>query len=190
MAKEYTINGKKVKGWYTRGGARIPIYEDGSIGRNQNKKYTIKDIQKIADKEGKLPSEIQDRLGLSDKDLGLKDEYTEKFEEEMQSMKRYLKAEEAKNKTMSERVREIDNKTIKSIKTQKSLKQLAENGSATDITRLSDKETRALADKHGRLERTKVIYGTYGMNGALLRSNKTGEYFVITARNSNIFYWV
>lgn len=38
MAKDYIINGRKVKMWYTRGGARIPIYEDGGVGKNQNKK--------------------------------------------------------------------------------------------------------------------------------------------------------
>jgi len=101
----------------------------------------------------------------------------------------YKKGEEYYNKKYS-RINTIDDKTIKSIKTQKALKQLVENGSAKDITRLDDRETKALREKHGHLERVKILSGTYGMNGALLRSSETGEYFVITARNSNLFYWV
>lgn len=84
----------------------------------------------------------------------------------------------------------ITDKDIKELKSQKSLKTLAGNGMAKDITNFSDDKARALREKHGRLEVVKVIHGTYGMNGALLRSYKTGEFFVITARNSNLFYWV
>lgn len=58
----------------------------------------IKKLQEEADKRGMLPSELQDMLGIKDNELGLKDKYTEDFENEMQSMERYLKAEEAKRK--------------------------------------------------------------------------------------------
>lgn len=70
------------------------------------------------------------------------------------------------------------------------MKSLIDEGKATDITTLDDDATRALQNKHGRLEKVQVTKGTYGMNGALLQSRETGEYFVITSRNSNLFYWV
>ncbi len=90
---------------------------------------------------------------------------------------------QSKNSNMSDR-------EIKNLKSQKSLKALIDEGKAQDITRLDDKKTKALRDKHGRLNVVQVTKGTYGMNGALLQSEKTGEYFVITSRNGNLFYWV
>lgn len=34
--EKQVIDGKIVKRWFTRGKARIPIFEDGTIGKNQN----------------------------------------------------------------------------------------------------------------------------------------------------------
>ena len=82
------------------------------------------------------------------------------------------------------------NRHIKNATSQKSLKSMANAGYAKDITNNSFEANEELREKHGRLERVKTIKGAYGINGAILRSRETGEYFVITARNSNIDYWV
>lgn len=107
--------------WRTVGGRRIFIKEGQSLSDAMKKSGKFKDgkkkmsdeelkkeigndvkkLHKYADEEGILPSELQDRLGIKDSDLGLKDEYTEKFEKEMQGMQRELKAEEAKRSTSS-----------------------------------------------------------------------------------------
>lgn len=81
---------------------------------------------------------------------------------------------------------EIPESVVKRLN-QKGLKDLANNG-AVDITRYSDADMKALENKHGRLEVVKTTKGTYGMNGGLFRSRKTGEYFVVTSRNGNLFY--
>ena len=82
--------------------------------------------------------------------------------------------------------REIPESVVKRLN-QKGLKEMANNG-ATDITRYSESDLKKLEKKHGRLEVVKRTMGTYGMNGGLFRSNKTGEYFVVTSRNGNLFY--
>lgn len=82
------------------------------------------------------------------------------------------------------------NRHIKNATSQKSLKAMANAGYAKDITNNSFEANEVLREKHGRLERVKTIKGAYGINGAILRSRETGEYFVITARNSNIDYWI
>jgi len=79
---------------------------------------------------------------------------------------------------------------IKNATSQKALKAMANAGYAKDITNNSFEANERLRKKHGRLEKIKTTKGVYGTNGAILRSRETGEYFVITARNSNIDYWV
>lgn len=79
---------------------------------------------------------------------------------------------------------------IKYANTQKGLKSMVDNDLATDITRYSFEDNEKLRRKHGKLEKIKTVKGVYGTSGALLRSRETGEYFVITARNSNIDYWI
>lgn len=39
--------------------------------------------------------------------------------------------------------------------------------------------------EHG--EKVGYSFGTYGINGGLIQNTKTGEYYAITARNSNLF---
>lgn len=70
---------------------------------------------------------------------------------------------------------------------QKELKDMARFGQAEDITTISDEEAKALRKKG--IETIGVSRGTYGMNGALLRDNE-GKKYVITARSSNLFYFV
>ena len=77
------------------------------VKENDNKQLKEKignDVTKLqeeAHKRGMLPSELQDQLGIKDSDLGLKDEYTERFEKQMAGMQRELKAEEAKRASYS-----------------------------------------------------------------------------------------
>lgn len=119
MAKNYSNDTDGV--WRTIGGRRIFIKngKDLSTAMKESGKFKksnavkdeelkkkigndVKKLQEYADKEGILPSELQDRLGIKDSDLGLKDDYTEKFEQEMQGMERYLKAEDAKKATVKD----------------------------------------------------------------------------------------
>ena len=79
--------------------------------------------------------------------------------------------------------KELSESFTNRIKTQKQLKELIDNGLATDITTYDENKTRMLDKKHGRLEKVQITKGVYGMNGALLRSRETGEYFVITSQN-------
>lgn len=82
--------------------AAIHDYEAKQNDSKQLKEKIGNDVKKLQDeahKRGMLPSELQDQLGIKDSDLGLKDDYTEKFEREMQGMERYLKAEEAKKQS-------------------------------------------------------------------------------------------
>ena len=70
---------------------------------------------------------------------------------------------------------------------QKELKDMVRYGKAEDITTLPDEEAKELRKKG--IETVGVSRGTYGMNGALLR-DKDGKKYVITARSSNLFYFV
>lgn len=70
---------------------------------------------------------------------------------------------------------------------QKELKDMVRFGQAEDITTISDEEAKALRKKG--IETVGVSRGTYGMNGALLRDSE-GKKYVITARSSNLFYFV
>ena len=70
---------------------------------------------------------------------------------------------------------------------QKELKDMARYGEAEDITMISDAEAKELKKKG--IETVGVSRGTYGMNGALLR-DREGNKYVITARSSNLFYFV
>ena len=70
---------------------------------------------------------------------------------------------------------------------QKELKDMARYGEAEDITTISDAEAKELKKKG--IETVGVSRGTYGMNGAHLR-DREGNKYVITARSSNLFYFV
>ena len=70
---------------------------------------------------------------------------------------------------------------------QKELKDMARFGQAEDITTISDAEAKELKNKG--IETVGISRGVYGMNGALLRDSE-GKKYVITARSSNLFYFV
>ena len=69
--------------------------------------------------------------------------------------------------------------------TQRELKDFAKLGLAINITNWSDKECYKLREKQSI---TQVGYsaGIYGLNGMLLQ-DENGQYYVITARNGNMF---
>jgi len=99
-----------------------------------------------------------------------------------ETIKNYVEKKKSNNKVNTNSIIERSGKV-----NQKTLKSYADDGIATDITRYSENDIKKLEKKHGRLTSIKTSMGTYGMNGMLLKSEKTGEYFVITARNTNIF---
>jgi hypothetical protein len=85
-------------------------------------------------------------------------------------------------------LKQVDGKKSESLSLkQKELKDMARYGEAEDITTISDAEAKELRKKG--IELVGVSRGTYGMNGALLR-DKDGNKYVITARSSNLFYFV
>jgi hypothetical protein len=64
------------------------------------------------------------------------------------------------------------------------LKSLVRSGMAHDLTNASTAEVMDQW-KHG--EKVGYSSGTYGINGGLIQNTETGEYYAITARNSNLF---
>lgn len=71
---------------------------------------------------------------------------------------------------------------------QAELKKMAKYGEAEDITSISDAEAKEL--KKSGVELVGISRGIYGMNGALMRGTTDGKLYVITSRNSNLFYFV
>lgn len=65
--------------------------------------------------------------------------------------------------------------------TQKALKALVRNGSAWDATNYQPED---LPQNYDILQ---VSRGIYGMNGCLVADRDSGDWYVITARNSNLF---
>ena len=63
----------------------------------------------------------------------------------------------------------------------KELKELCRHGMAKNITNAKPEEIPENYNKIG------YSSGTYGINGGLIQDTKTGEYYAITARNSNLF---
>ena len=159
---------------------------------NEIKKQSkLENLQTQLDNETNIfkKGEIQEEIYMVRDDFkGTKEEYREHLQKEREKRERQYEKERLERQSLirEQRLRESSQK----VKTQKGLKEMADDGLAKDITTYSDEETKKLRKKHGRLEVVKLTKGTYGMNGALLKSSETGEYFVITARNGNLFYWV
>ncbi len=72
--------------------------------------------------------------------------------------------------------------------TQKELKRMAADGEAIDIT-TEGNSAYARELKNKGISVVGISRGVYGMNGALLRDND-GNQYVITARNTTLFYFV
>lgn len=190
MAKKEELqefNGKKGV-WRTIGGRRVFIAE----GQNINE--AMKESGKFNNIRSKN-AERNQKKNYKDAERQLLDDYTQVETEDLKGYYEDFK-KQGKEKFADRIQTEINkregltDREINQIKTQKSLQKLVDDGKAEDITRLSNEETKALGEKEGRLEAVKVTKGVYGMNGALLKSKKTGRRYVITARNTNLFYWV
>lgn len=68
--------------------------------------------------------------------------------------------------------------------TLRELKNLVHCGMAHDLTNATAAEVMEQW-RHG--EKVGYSSGTYGINGGLIQNRETGEYYAITARNSNLF---
>ena len=68
--------------------------------------------------------------------------------------------------------------------TLKELKNLVRCGMAHDLTNATTAE---VLEQWKHAEKVGYSSGVYGINGGLIRSTETGEYYAITARNSNLF---
>lgn len=70
---------------------------------------------------------------------------------------------------------------------QKDLKNMVKYGTAADITSYTTEQLEQLRKEGLRVK--EVTHGIYGMNGASFVDNNNNSY-VITSRNSNLFYLV
>ena len=71
--------------------------------------------------------------------------------------------------------------------TKKAIKEWIKLG-ATDITNWSVEDVQKLHDKEEYFNEVGYSMGTYGVTGCVLQGHKTLNFYVITARNSNLFY--
>lgn len=68
--------------------------------------------------------------------------------------------------------------------TQRELKNLVRCGMAHDLTNATAAE---VMEQWGHASKVGYSSGVYGINGGLIQNTETGEYYAITARNSNLF---
>lgn len=61
---------------------------------------------------------------------------------------------------------------------------------ALDITDINSEESKTLRNKEKGFTTVAVSYGVYGMTGAIIRGYISKKLYKITARNSNLFYFV
>lgn len=71
--------------------------------------------------------------------------------------------------------------------TLKQLKQLVVNGLAVDLTKGNNDTYKELMKKEGYLNQVGYAIGIYGLNGKLLKGDKTGTLYAITARSSALY---
>lgn len=64
------------------------------------------------------------------------------------------------------------------------LKNLVRLGMAHDLTNAKPDEVMKVWE---HAEKAGYSSGVYGINGGLIQNTETGEYYAITARNSNLF---
>lgn len=67
--------------------------------------------------------------------------------------------------------------------TLRELRELVRLGMAVNITEADPKSIKEPVEKIG------YSSGVYGLNGGLLQGRESGNYYVITARSSNLFYF-
>ena len=71
--------------------------------------------------------------------------------------------------------------------TLKQLKNLVNNGLAVDLTKSNNDMYKELMKKEGYLSQVGYAIGIYGLNGKLLKGDKTGTLYAITARSSALY---
>ena len=190
LSREYKKE-EKIKDMVSKGMTEQEYKEGEYSFEGKTKQDKINDLYDKMQNEKNIfkKGEIQEEIDMLKDDFkGTKEEYRNYIANEQE--KRLAEYQKEKEERQTQIKQQRLDKAIRTANTQKSLKELASDGIAKDITNLSDEETKKLRDKHGHLEVMRVIHGTYGMNGAILKSYETGEYFVITSRNGNLFYWV
>ena len=64
------------------------------------------------------------------------------------------------------------------------LKNLVKLGMANDLTNATAAE---VMEQWKHAEKVGYSSGVYGINGGLIQNTETGEYYAITARNTNLF---
>lgn len=67
--------------------------------------------------------------------------------------------------------------------TLRELRELVRLGMAQDIT---DRDPKSIIEP---VEKIGYSSGVYGLNGGLLQGRESGNYYAITARSSNLFYF-
>ena len=67
--------------------------------------------------------------------------------------------------------------------TRKQLREFVRLGMAQDI---SDSDPKSITEP---VEKIGYSSGVYGLNGGLLQGRESGNYYAITARSSNLFYF-
>lgn len=67
--------------------------------------------------------------------------------------------------------------------TLRELRELVRLGMAQDIT---DSDSKSIIEP---VEKIGYSSGVYGLNGGLLQGRESGNYYAITARSSNLFYF-
>lgn len=71
--------------------------------------------------------------------------------------------------------------------TLKQLKNLVNNGLAVDLTKGNNNTYKELIKKESYLSQVGYAIGIYGLNGKLLKGDKTGTLYAITARSSALY---
>ena len=71
--------------------------------------------------------------------------------------------------------------------TQRQLREMVKEGIAEDITYGNNDTRRKIEEKEGYYTQVGYSSGTYGCNGMLLKGNKTGKLYAITARTTAVF---
>ena len=150
-------------------------------GLNSKEDYEH-DLKWFEDMEKKYPT--KEGLAKNEDYQTLKEqyesEYNTKWKSKDDTIKAFKEKKQSNNKVKTNPLIENDKKV-----NQKTLKEYAKYGLATDISNYDDKQLDKLLKKHGKLEHLKTSHGVYGQNGALFKSGKTGEYFVLTNRSGN-----
>ena len=69
-------------------------------------------------------------------------------------------------------------------------KKFIKSYNAVDITDVNSEGCKTLRDKEKGFSTVAISCGTYGMTGAIIQGYTSKKLYKITARNSNLFYFV